>query len=100
SAGRSRRCRSTTLRRRSRRPRARASPPTCRSSPAPAPRQLPRKVTLMDPVQNTALNQSSGVDPAEIRSQAGEKYKYGFVTEIESERAPKGLDENTIRFIS
>ena len=28
------------------------------------------------------------------------KYKYGFVTDIESEKAPKGLDEDTIRFIS
>jgi len=27
-------------------------------------------------------------------------YKYGFVTDIESETAPKGLNENTIRFIS
>ena len=27
-------------------------------------------------------------------------YKYGFVTDIESENAPKGLDESTIRFIS
>jgi Fe-S cluster assembly protein SufB len=27
-------------------------------------------------------------------------YKYGFVTDIESETAPKGLDESTIRFIS
>ncbi len=30
----------------------------------------------------------------------GEKYKYGFSTEIESERAPKGLNEDVIRFIS
>ena len=29
-----------------------------------------------------------------------DQYKYGFVTDIESERAPKGLDEDTIRFIS
>ncbi|MFT3808847.1 MAG: Fe-S cluster assembly protein SufB [Micropepsaceae bacterium] len=29
-----------------------------------------------------------------------EKYKYGFVTEIESDRAPKGLNEDTVRFIS
>ena len=29
-----------------------------------------------------------------------EKYKYGFVTEIESDRAPKGLTEDTVRFIS
>ena len=32
--------------------------------------------------------------------QGGEKYKYGFVTEIEEERAPKGLNEDVIRFIS
>ena len=32
--------------------------------------------------------------------QALERYKYGFVTEIESETAPKGLSEDTIRFIS
>src|SRR6201989_214958 len=29
-----------------------------------------------------------------------DQYKYGFVTDIESEKAPKGLSENTIRFIS
>ncbi|GAK44610.1 FeS assembly protein SufB [Tepidicaulis marinus] len=28
------------------------------------------------------------------------KYKYGFFTDIESEKAPKGLNEDTIRFIS
>jgi Fe-S cluster assembly protein SufB len=28
------------------------------------------------------------------------KYEAGFVTDIESEKAPKGLDESTIRFIS
>jgi hypothetical protein len=27
-------------------------------------------------------------------------YKHGFVTEIESETAPKGLSEETVRFIS
>jgi Fe-S cluster assembly protein SufB len=27
-------------------------------------------------------------------------YKYGFVTNIESDEAPKGLDESTVRFIS
>jgi Fe-S cluster assembly protein SufB len=30
----------------------------------------------------------------------GEKYKYGFVTDIEMERAKKGLTEDTVRFIS
>ena len=29
-----------------------------------------------------------------------DKYKYGFTTEIESERAPKGLNEDTVRYIS
>jgi len=29
-----------------------------------------------------------------------DKYKYGFVTDIESETAPKGLSEDTVRFIS
>ncbi len=31
---------------------------------------------------------------------AQDKYKYGFVTDIESERPRKGLDEETIKFIS
>jgi Fe-S cluster assembly protein SufB len=30
----------------------------------------------------------------------GDKYKYGFYTDIESEKAPKGLNEDTVRFIS
>src|SRR5690348_17353095 len=30
----------------------------------------------------------------------GEKYKYGFVTDIETERAAKGLSEETVKFIS
>ncbi|OZA94319.1 MAG: Fe-S cluster assembly protein SufB, partial [Rhizobiales bacterium 39-66-18] len=29
-----------------------------------------------------------------------EQYKYGFVTDIESEKAPKGLSEDIVRFIS
>ncbi|MEK9753030.1 MAG: Fe-S cluster assembly protein SufB [Rhodospirillaceae bacterium] len=37
---------------------------------------------------------------AEIREVTDEKYKYGFVTEIETETAPKGLNEDIIRFIS
>jgi Fe-S cluster assembly protein SufB len=49
----------------------------------------------MDPVQNTVL--STGET---IQSNAGDKYKYGFVTEIESDRAPKGLNEDIVRFIS
>ena len=37
---------------------------------------------------------------AEIREVTDEKYKYGFVTDVETETAPKGLNEDIIRFIS
>jgi Fe-S cluster assembly protein SufB len=30
----------------------------------------------------------------------GEKYKYGFVTDIEMEVTPKGLNEDVVRLIS
>ena len=35
----------------------------------------------------------------QVRSLA-DRYKYGFVTDIESEQAPKGLNEDIVRFIS
>ena len=40
---------------------------------------------------------------AETKAQVadiGDKYKYGFVTEIETERPPRGLNEDTVRYIS
>ena len=37
---------------------------------------------------------------AQVRKMTEEKYKYGFVTDIEMETAPKGLNEDIIRFIS
>lgn len=36
----------------------------------------------------------------EFEDNAGDKYKFGFVTDIETEKAPKGLNHDTIRFIS
>ena len=36
----------------------------------------------------------------EINKISAKKYKQGFVTELETERAEKGLSESTIRFIS
>ena len=42
------------------------------------------------------MPQQSTVDDVK----ALERYKYGFVSEIESDKAPKGLDEDTVRFIS
>jgi Fe-S cluster assembly protein SufB len=35
-----------------------------------------------------------------IRSLAEQDYKWGFITDIEEERVPKGLDEKTVRLIS
>jgi Fe-S cluster assembly protein SufB len=35
-----------------------------------------------------------------VRNYTGHEYKYGFVTDIESDVAPKGLDEDVIRLIS
>ncbi len=35
-----------------------------------------------------------------VTSRSGDKYKYGFVTDIESEKAPKGLNADIVRFIS
>ena len=35
-----------------------------------------------------------------VRSIDVEAYKYGFVTDIESEKAPRGLSEDTVRYIS
>ena len=35
-----------------------------------------------------------------VRSLASQQYKYGFVTDIESEMAPRGLTEETVRWIS
>ena len=40
------------------------------------------------------------VETARQVKELGERYKYGFVTEIEAETAPKGLSEEIIRFIS
>ena len=36
----------------------------------------------------------------QVRSIDVDQYKYGFVTDIESDKAPKGLSEDTVRFIS
>lgn len=37
---------------------------------------------------------------ARVEALTAPKYKYGFVTDIESDVAPRGLSEDTIRFIS
>ena len=42
-----------------------------------------------------------GIDEATVEATRSlETYKYGFTTDIESVKAPKGLNEDTVRFIS
>ncbi len=36
----------------------------------------------------------------QVQTIAGDKYKYGFVTDIEADKAPKGLNHDIVRFIS
>ena len=40
------------------------------------------------------------IETIETLEEATGRYKYGFVTDIESDKAPKGLNEDIIRFIS
>src|SRR5579885_3454853 len=42
----------------------------------------------------------SSVEELDTIGPLGQGYKYGFVTAIDAETAPPGLDESTIRFIS
>jgi Fe-S cluster assembly protein SufB len=42
----------------------------------------------------------AAIETREKVAELGDKYKYGFVTDIEMERAPKGLSEDTVRYIS
>src|SRR5258708_6683234 len=42
--------------------------------------------------------ENDGIDS--VRALTNEGYKYGFVTDIEGDSAPPGLDESPVRFIS
>ncbi len=53
------------------------------------------KTDLIQP-ENVAVDESLDILEQTVRNE----YKYGFVTDIEADAAPKGLDESTIRFIS
>ena len=46
------------------------------------------------------MSDAPSLNKDSIQDRAGEKYKYGFVTDIETEKAAKGLSEETVRFIS
>jgi len=58
----------------------------------------PNEVESKNPTQgSTAIASPSEVT---INEWTQQEYKYGFVTDIEADSAPPGLDEGTIRFIS
>lgn len=46
------------------------------------------------------LKMSAEKEKPEILDESGDKYKYGFVTDIDADTAPKGLNEDIIRLIS
>src|SRR6187431_2296826 len=48
--------------------------------------------TLKDEIEHATVEKVLALDV--------DKYKYGFETAIESDKAPKGLSEDTVRFIS
>src|SRR6188474_1383810 len=48
--------------------------------------------TLKEEIEDDTVEQVLALDV--------DKYKYGFETQLETEKAPKGLNEDTIRFIS
>ena len=45
-------------------------------------------------------NEQTKAEPSSVDHFVQQKYQHGFVTEIESETVPPGLDENVIRWIS
>ena len=50
--------------------------------------------------EEKAVLEGLSEDEQIIQEVTGQKYKYGFVTDIESDQAPKGLNEDIIRLIS
>ena len=53
-------------------------------------------------MQNTKTYEREGVDQDTVNAvrTVGERYKYGFETEIEMEYAPKGVNADIVRLIS
>ena len=55
----------------------------------------------MDDVKPSVAKEGIDRDTlAGVEALTSDKYKYGFTTDIEQERAPKGLSEDTVRYIS
>src|SRR5580765_733009 len=51
-------------------------------------------------IAGTGKNNEMNDERSTIERTVSSEYKYGFVTDIEADEAPKGLNEDTVRFIS
>jgi Fe-S cluster assembly protein SufB len=56
--------------------------------------------TSVTPGGNLTADAGSSAPNAELHALASKDYEYGFVTDIDQERAPPGLSEGTVRWIS
>lgn len=67
-------------------------------------RQKSQTVPVLKAGRTVAFLQSREPDMSQkaetLQALADRKYKYGFVSDIESEFAPRGLSEDIVRFIS
>ena len=52
--------------------------------------------TIMNPIKGNKKDEEKKI----INEAAGEEYKYGFVTDVETAVIPKGLNEDVVRQIS
>src|ERR1700741_5205724 len=57
-----------------------------------------RRARSGEPDGARAMNES--VKNRELRERVDRDYEWGFVSDVEQEFAPKGLSEDTVRFIS
>jgi Fe-S cluster assembly protein SufB len=61
---------------------------------------VPASVDSTNASPSSALPKKEGSGRAVVDEFAAKKYEAGFVTDVESETLPPGLDEDTVRFIS
>src|SRR3984957_16829336 len=64
------------------------------------PRLLPSGNSVRAFPRERQLDMAAIQETREKVAALGEKYKYGFITDIEMERAPRGLNEDVVRLIS
>jgi Fe-S cluster assembly protein SufB len=56
--------------------------------------------TMMQAYDDIAVKEGVDQETVDAVRSVGERYKYGFSTDVETEFAPKGLDEDIVRLIS